>query len=625
MQGRLAFRNMKRSARDYLVYFLTMTFATALSFAFNTLLFEEELSGGAYQAVIMQVLIGLATFFVVLILAWLINYMVRFMLEKRSREFGTYMLLGMKKGRIARLYLLENIFLGAGAFLLGLAVGLLLQQILLAVLGAMLEKEFHFRLHMDMRIFIMTLSCYAGCYALALFRSKRRFRRMNIRDLMYAGQKNEEIKESGEEGKKWLLPLSLLFLAAFGYWLFFGKYWGSEVILGFLAGLVLIIYLFYVGLSSWIVCYVRRRGSAVYRGENLFLLRQFSSKVKTMRFTMGTLTALFTLALLRATIAMMFTDYQNQMLEAKFPFDVQAFSAKKNEDFAAERKVLKEETNLEEIYSYRIYHNGSRQVNIWLMTHLRTFGDSYRRGDGSPDLEKISLDCGNGMCYGVYDTYMKLSDYNHLRGMLGYEPVLLEEGQYLIHIKERIFNETGDFSKELSLRGKEGLLACAGYRTESFSLDGHNGADYVIVVPDREAENMDVYYSELVADIAGKAPEGLARRLDELTGADDAFWDVGGHAGIEADITGSGTDNMVVYYAKYLVRDNVIPEVKYILSAIVLPMFYMGLVFLCVALTVLAVQQFSDSAKYRFRYGVLEKWWQSSCFCSFCVRRCLPR
>ena len=87
MIGKLAFRNVRRSARDYLVYFLTMTFVTALMFAFNSLIFTKDIEEMFEVAGLMMALIGLATFFIVLIVAWLINYMVRFMLEKRSREF----------------------------------------------------------------------------------------------------------------------------------------------------------------------------------------------------------------------------------------------------------------------------------------------------------------------------------------------------------------------------------------------------------------------------------------------------------------------------------------------------------------------------------------------------------
>lgn len=608
MLAKLAFRNVKRSARDYLVYFLTMTFVTALMFAFNTVLFSEDLQKRVSGADIMPVLIILATFFVVLIIAWLINYMVRFMLQKRSREFGTYLLLGMRKKIIAHLYMRENMALGAGAFLCGVVLGLLLQQILLSILYAMIKETFHLQLYLDARCMVMTLSCYAGCYMLALFRCSRKFRKMNIRELMYAGQQNEEIKESHEEAKKWLLPLSLLFLCGLGCYLFLGEEWNSGTIICFLTALILVIYFFYMGVSSWIVCYVRKKGKAIYKKENLFLLRQFSSKVKTMQFTMGTLTALFTVAFLGCAFAMMFADYQNQILEDKFPFDVLAFSDREDEDFAKELEVLHRNSRVKETWFFHIYQNGTNQMNTWLFTNLQCFGDQYRNADGTPDQAAIEEASGDGYCYGTYDTYMGLTDYNHLRKMLGYPSVSLQEGEYLIHIKERIYRETGDFSQELSIQGKAGELRCAGYHTEPFSQDGHNGADYLIVVPDSESEAMEVFYSELAADLEGEAPKDLTGQLDALVElSEEEIQDFMGHAYIEENGMGSGTDSIVVYFTKYLVRDNLIPEVRYMLSSVIFPLFYIGLVFLCVALTVLSVQQLSDSAKYRFRYGVLRK------------------
>ncbi len=608
MLGKLAFRNVKRSAKDYLVYFLTMTFVTALMFAFNTVIFSKDLQKLVNVVNLMQILIGMATVFVVAIIAWLINYMVRFMLQKRSREFGTYLLLGMRKKTISHLYMRENMALGIGAFLCGLALGILLQQILLSVLYSMLQEQYRLKVYLDGGCVVMTAACYAGCYILALLRCSRRFRKMNIRELMYAGQQNEEIRESHEERKKWLFPMSVLFLGVFGFWLFFGKEWNGGTVICYLVGLVLVIYLFYMGLSSFIVCYVRRKGNAVYRGENLFLLRQFSSKVRTMQFTMGTLTALFTIAFLGCTAAFMFNDYQNQILEGKFPFDVQIFSGEKDEDFARELELLEQQAAVDEAFTYRIYQNGTNQVNVWMYTHLQVFGERFRNADGTPKMENIEESSGGGNWYGKYDTYMSLSVYNHLREMLGYTPVSLKEGEYLLHIKERIYRDTGDFSKELSIQGKDGELHCAGYRTESFSLDGHNGADYVLVVPDSETDAMEVFYSELAADLEGEAPEDLGERLDGLAElSEEEMLDMAGHAEISHHSTGSGTDTMVVYYAKYLVRDNIIPEVKYMLSSIIFPLVYIGLVFLCVALTVLSVQQLSDSAKYKFRYGVLQK------------------
>ena len=620
MLGKLAVRNVKRSARDYLIYIITMMLITALMFAFNSILFSPDIRKRIDMAGIMTAMIGLATFFIVIIVAWLINYMVRFMLEKRSREFGTYLLLGMKKKEISRLYMRENVIMGTGAFFLGMALGLLLQQIIMAVLYTMIQDNYHLKLEFNRWCILMTVCCYGGCYLLALFRCKRRFKKMNIRDLMDAGNKNEEVKESHERIKQWLLPVSVVFLFLFGVWLFFGGRivdgWNGGTIIAFLVGLVLVIYLFYVGVSSFLICYVRRGGNLIFKGQNLFLFRQLSSKIKTMWFTMGTLTSLFTIAFLGCTVAMMFSDYQNKALEMKFPFDVQVYNPDVEYDFSEELRILEEQTEIEEVYQYYIYENGTNQVNAWLLTHLRCFGTMYRTGgkeDGEPDLRAIESESAEGGSYCHYDTYMKLSDYNHLREMLGYDRVSLKEDEYAIHIKPRVLNETGDFSDRLTVEGETGRLTFQGYYTEAFSQDGHNGGDYVIVVPDENAGMLRPYYRELVVDIKGKAPDGLESCLDDLGRDEETF----GHLDMdgelddeeESPVTNScyGSDQIITYAAVNLVRDNLVPEIKYMLSAVIFPCFYLGFVFVCVALTVLSVQQLSDSAKYKFRYDVLRK------------------
>ena len=144
-------------------------------------------------------MIGIATFFIVLIVAWLINYMVRFMLEKRSREFGIYLLIGMNKKEVSGLYMKENLLLGVCSFVIGLGLGMLLQQVLLVVLYSVIQVELRPHLEFNGYCFLMTVCCFAGCYLLALFRCSRKFRKMNIHDLMRENQKNEELKEKNEK------------------------------------------------------------------------------------------------------------------------------------------------------------------------------------------------------------------------------------------------------------------------------------------------------------------------------------------------------------------------------------------------------------------------------------------
>lgn len=185
----------------------------------------------------------------------------------------------------------------------------------------------------------------------------------------------------------------------------------------------------------------------------------------------------------------------------------------------------------------------------------------------------------------------------------------MAEHEYVIHMKDRVFRETGDFSGQLFIEGSSGQLVCAGYYTEPFSQDGQNGGDYVIVVSDAEIAKMQPYYAELVVDIAGGAPDHLKDKIDAVSetsrksmALDFDHWrtlDIGGN-------TCAGSDMILVWGSDNLVRDNLVKEMKCMLLPLIFPLIYIGLVFLCVALTVLSVQQLSDSAKYRFRYNVLK-------------------
>ena len=113
-------------------------------------------------------------------------------------------------------------------------------------------------------------------------------------------------------------------------------------------------------------------------------------------------------------------------------------------------------------------------------------------------------------------------------------------------------------------------------------------------------ERMEPYYTELVAKLADKPSPDLQLRLERLNKENGfSFWDEDGLR--------CGSDNIIVFGELCLVRDNLIPQVKYMLAALIVPLFYIGLVFVCVAVTVLSVQLLSDSAKYRFRYDVLGK------------------
>ena len=122
----------------------------------------------------------------------------------------------------------------------------------------------------------------------------------------------------------------------------------------------------------------------------------------------------------------------------------------------------------------------------------------------------------DGYEYYTYDTYMRISDYNHLREMLGYEPVTLGQDKYAVQIKERMVPFLDDKIKARALDTSLGELTLDEIYTIPFSQNGNNGADYLIIVPDEAAAGMDGYFSELAVSTEGKAPSDLQQTLETI-------------------------------------------------------------------------------------------------------------
>lgn len=133
MLSKLAFRNVRKTVRDYGVYLITMILVTALMFAFHSMMFSPQIKKLATVAGVMEAMIGIAAGFIVLIVSWLVRYIVAFMMEKRSREFGIYLLIGMNKKQIRKIFMKENTIFGLLAFVIGMVPGIFLEQVLTSV------------------------------------------------------------------------------------------------------------------------------------------------------------------------------------------------------------------------------------------------------------------------------------------------------------------------------------------------------------------------------------------------------------------------------------------------------------------------------------------------------------
>ncbi len=334
-------RNASRSFRDYGIYIATLTAVSALMFAFHSLMFSEDIlklceDGGLF----IGSMIGAAAFFIVFIMAWLVGYIVRFMANRRSREFGTYLLLGVSGRRLAGMFIRENLILGGFAFALGLLPGMFFQQVLTSMFMGTMDKAYHLKAEISIWNILLTLGIYLVIFWIALLRAGRRLKKLNIRELMNAERANEEIRQKHISEKTLLFPLAVIYILIFMLLLWNNRINNANGI-PLCLGLFVSVYLLYTGIAAAVCRYADKGGRKIYKGANVFLIRQFSSKIRTMQFTMGTLTVLFTVALLVSSIALMFMHYQINMMEQENPFDILLFSPE-----TEDRPLLEEKQKL---------------------------------------------------------------------------------------------------------------------------------------------------------------------------------------------------------------------------------------------------------------------------------------
>lgn len=580
MLAKLTLRNVKRSFRDYMIYVLTMTLIGSLMFAFNGMMFSKAMKRLYTESGTYIALASIASIFIVWLVVWLIHYMVRFMLERRSREFATYLLLGIRRRRIAASFCAENLLLCLICLLLGVLPGSIFQIAFTDIFYSFMDAKFPLTPDFSPWNYLLTPGLFVLAYLLAWFRIGGRFKKMTIVGLIRMERANES---NGRGRGTWKRVSAFIAIA---YILFFdallaGRNFTQDTVWYYGAGLVAAIYLLYFGLSYILNHYIEKRGRMVTKGANLFIWRQLSSRIRTMRVTFSAATVFFAAALLAFMCSVMFIDFQNHDLKARYPFDVLIYSENRQTDFAKEHAIMETTAGIRSYHTYRIYQNGSGQVRNTLLHTI----------DGAYEGNRTN---GGGTYY-PYDTYMKISDYNTLLKMAGRRGVRLQDGKYLIQCVGRVRAQMKHLARINRIGFGGAPLVLQQIKTGWFSQNGFNGADYLIVVPDNLASHMTPYYSVCAAQIRDR--NQTAQMDDLLAGLPDNK-----HYKMPR---GEGSDGVLPMSSGICEKYAEVADLSDSLLSMGFILAYVALTFLVAALTVLSVCQLSCAQKYRYQYKLL--------------------
>ena len=190
---------MKKSFKDYTIYFLTLVLGVAIFYMFNSLdsqqaMLEVSQSTRSMIQLLVQ-LIGTLSVFIAIVLGFLIVYANNFLVNRRKREFGIYMTLGMGRRQISTIILFETILVGILSLVVGIFIGVFASQFMSILVAKLFEadmSEFTFVFSTDSCI--KTCIYFAVMYLAVIILNTLTISRYKLINLLTAVRKNQKVK-----------------------------------------------------------------------------------------------------------------------------------------------------------------------------------------------------------------------------------------------------------------------------------------------------------------------------------------------------------------------------------------------------------------------------------------------
>lgn len=566
MLCKLAWGNVRRAGKDYLVYLLTLTLAVTVFYAFNTisvqadLVLEEE----GMPELLGTVMSGL-TMFLAVVMGFLMVYANNFIMKRRKKEFGLYQVLGMSRGQVSRVMAMETAIVSAGALALGIVLGVGFSQVMTFFTASLFKtqiRDFHF--FFSVPAFLITVGCLVAIFLVTLVFNLGVVRRAKVIDLMSAGRKNEAIKTRNPivSAAIFILGTVLIGIAYFrllrdGLPVDSAPSEIDAAMNQFMLTTGIVVagtILFFFGLSGFLLKALQGARSLYWHGLNMFTVRQLSAKVNTVSFSMAIISMILFLAITSVTGGMSIASVMNTSVERSTIADYSRVVMYLGENVVndptytgdAPMRLATEPVDIMELSRSNVIDKGTSEERSFdlagiLGSHVQV--ETYDSRPIGTELPLVSLNdlaaavdmpmpkgtnSSNASMMGLM--VMKESDYNRYLDFRGKEHVDLGDDGYLItsdmgESVNKIYNADMREGVEVELGGRT-LRPVADHVDEaasSFFNSSMGSNSGTIVVPDElvDASGLPLYASYFLGDYR----EGLT--YDETEGyvRQDRSWD----------------------------------------------------------------------------------------------------
>lgn len=587
MYSKIALNSVKKSFKDYTIYFLTLTFAVCIFYSFNSIesqkaMLDLTVNQKAYMKLFSSV-ISIASVFVSFILGALIIYANNFLIKKRKKEMGIYITLGMPKRKVSNILLLETVLIGIISLGIGLILGVVLSQglsILTAKLfmGSMTSYQFAFSINAVLK----TILYFGIIFLLVMIFNTVIISKYKLIDLLNASKKNKKIKMRNPVISSIIFCLAVIFIVV--AYIFINKsgldiqstYFELSIVLG-----VIGTFLFFFGLSG-IVLYVIQRSKNIYlKNLNIFIVRQISSKFNTNFLSMSLICLMLFITTVMLSSGLGFKNTMEQGVKKNTPFDASIeiyYSSdsvsQANELTQVVNNQLSKYTNKSYIAQYQLNDVSMRKI---LLPYV-------------PNTMKKAIDNS----YNDYCMAVSISQYNKMRELEGQKPINLANNDVLVLSNVQKFEgPINDFIKnngKIDINGTEYKVQNDKAIEDSLYSSEMAINTITLVVPDKIVQNLIPYTGYININYTGSNTEKKTQESN-----------------IEAIFDKLNREKPDGYIGNGYTRTQLY-EQSLGLSAIVIYLsIYLGIVFLIASAAVLALQQLSEASDSINRYKALRK------------------
>ena len=613
MLFKLSIRNIKKSFKDYAIYFLTLVLGVAIFYMFNSLDSQQamlEVSQSTRSMIQLMIqLIGMISVFIAIVLGFLIVYANNFLINRRKREFGIYMTLGMGRRQISAIILLETILVGILSLVVGIFIGIFASQFMSILVAKLFEadmSEFTFVFSKD--ACIKTCIYFAVMYLAVIIFNTLTISRYKLINLLTAVRKNEKVRMKNPIISILVFIVSSVLLG-YAYYLVTGGVYelqtGDELLKPILMGVVGTIGIFW-SLSGFILKIIQTRKNIYLKGTNMFVLRQLNNKINTNIVSMSIICLMLFMTISALSSSLSIQSALDSQLEKFTPVDVNLYkSAYLPESYVnsyTEQTVYYTEEQREDSrkpVSYTLETNGYDmntlkdivEIPIYAIpewTFKYSLGNYFETAK-----EQFSM-----ITYDTPETIIKISDYNKIAELYGEEQYTLNDDEYIVLCD---FEQMIDIRNEALKEGTNIQINGKTYHSkyneckEGFVLMSTSEMNAgIILVPDNfqfKDEWTEQYL--LVANYNAETEEGKQEIENTLIGSGNTeFFENITEKGINLD----GTSKISLAEAS-----------KGLATIIIFIAIYLGIVFLIASSAILALKQLTESSDNRQRYTILRK------------------